>query len=201
MQRQSPQSGQSLIELLVAIGLFSILFAIAGGGFVNALHAQNQVSAEMAAESNVGIAIEEMAREMRTGYLFCHDLNGVSTCDTSDPSYNRHCTFDAATQLLTCSDLEYYDANGEKIDYVLKGGVLERGDNDAYQPITGDNVTVRSLSFVLHGNTEGDHWNPRITVTIGIAPNNSGVSWNTVDFQTTVSAREIDCTAGASPSC
>ncbi len=194
----------TLVELLVAIGLFSILFAIAGGGFVNTLRAQRQVSAEMAAESNVSIALEEMAREIRTGYLFCHDLNtpgGVATCDTTDPFYSRHCTFDAATVFFTCSDLEYFNANGEQIDYVLKDGILERGDQGVYQPITGGNVTVRSLSFVLHGTTEGDHWNPRITVAVGIAPNEPSVSWNTINFETTVSAREIDCAASGPNPC
>src|SRR5689334_8349161 len=93
------RAGFTLVEVLIAIGLFSILFAIAGGGFVNTLRAQRQLSAMMAAESNVSIALEEMARDMRTGYLFCHDLTGVSTCDIPlDPL--RHCTVDAGTSWL-----------------------------------------------------------------------------------------------------
>jgi prepilin-type N-terminal cleavage/methylation domain-containing protein len=203
--RMSHSRGFTLVELLVAIGLFSILFAIAGGGFVNALRAQRQISAMMAAESNIGIALEEMAREIRTGYLFCHDpitAEGVSKCDVpTDPVYSRHCVLDAQTTWPVCSDLEYYNANSEKVDYVLKNGILERGKNDVYQPITGNNVTVRSLSFVIHGNKEGDQWNPRITITVGVAPNDPSVSWDTVNLETSVSAREIDCTQGGTPSC
>jgi prepilin-type N-terminal cleavage/methylation domain-containing protein len=214
MKIQSPISNLksrrafTLVELIVAIALFSILFAIAGGGFVNALRAQRQVASEMAAESNVSIALEEMAREIRTGYLFCHDLStvgGTATCDTpGDGGSGPPCTFlssSGGSNFYSCSDLEYYNANGEKIDYVLKNGTLERGDSDVYQPITGNNVTVRSLSFIVSGNTEGDQWNPRITVAVGIAPNDSGVSWNTINFQTTVSARSIDCTTGSPPNC
>ena len=65
--------GFTLVELLVAMALFSILMAIAAGGFVRALRSEREVSAMMAAESNVKLALEQMAREMRTGYLFCHD--------------------------------------------------------------------------------------------------------------------------------
>ena len=61
------------MELLVAVALFSILMSIAAGGFVRALRSEREVSAMMAAESNVNLALEQMAREMRTGYLFCHD--------------------------------------------------------------------------------------------------------------------------------
>ena len=68
-------------------------------------------------------------------------------------------------------------------------------------PITGSNVTITHLTFTLFGNLEGDHWNPRITISIGVQPNDSTVNWTTADLETTVSAREIDCTQGASPSC
>src|SRR5262249_39846319 len=71
-------SAFTLIELLVAIALFSTLVAIATGGFVNALRSERQASAMMAAESNVDIALEEMAREMRTSYLFCRNPANAS---------------------------------------------------------------------------------------------------------------------------
>ncbi len=74
--------------------------------------------------------------------------------------------------------------------------------NDASStPVTGSNVTVKYLTFMLFGNKEGDNWNPRITIAIGVQPNNSTVNWTTANLETTVSAREIDCTQGASPSC
>ncbi len=63
--------GFTIVELLVAMGIFLIVVEIAVGGFVNALRAQKQVAALIAAEGNADLALEQMAREIRTGY-FCH---------------------------------------------------------------------------------------------------------------------------------
>ena len=71
MMRRTQPAGFTLVELLVTIALFSIIVSIAAGGFVRALRSEREVSAMILSESNVSIALEEMTREMRTGYLFC----------------------------------------------------------------------------------------------------------------------------------
>ena len=195
--------GFTLVELLVSIALFSILVSIAAGGFVNALRTERQAAAMMAAESNVSIAFEQMAREMRTGYLFCHDLSGNSTCPACSVIATDPDPTEQDTPLLSCPNfIEYYNADAEKVDYSLVNGVIERSVNGSPpQAITGDNVSIRYLTFTLFGTTEGDHWNPRVTMAVGVAPVDSTINWITASLETTVSAREIDCTQGASPAC
>ena len=85
----------------------------------------------MAAESNVDIALEEMAREMRTGYLFC-DGTGPNTGAAAPNAFcSAACSSaDFATQPWTCQNLiEYYNANGDKVDYTLANGTLTRSVN------------------------------------------------------------------------
>jgi prepilin-type N-terminal cleavage/methylation domain-containing protein len=188
-------SGFTLVELLVAIALFSILVSIAAGGFVRALRSERQVSAMISAESNISIALEEMTREMRTGYLFCHDPNSISptpACGCSSPNGQTP---------WTCQGIEFYNANGEKVDYALEGGLLERSDSaedgsggvlGAFAPLTSQNVSTTHLSFVLFGNLENDYWNPRITVAVGVEPNDNSVAWSEANLETTVSARSFD---------
>jgi prepilin-type N-terminal cleavage/methylation domain-containing protein len=214
--RRVQRQGFTLVELLVSIALFSILVSIAAGGFVNALRTERQAAAMMAAESNVSIALEQMAREMRTGYLFCNDIanngNPTAICQNPGSVYgtainpSSGCTVDISTNPSTwlCRNfLEYYNAQSEKVDYLLTSdGTLERSvDGDTPQAITGDNVSIQYLTFTLFGNVEGDHWNPRVTVSVGVAPHDSTVNWTTANLETTVSARQIDCTQGGSPSC
>jgi len=195
--------GFTLVELLVTIALFSILVSIAMGGFVSALHTEHQVAAMMGAESNVSIAIEEMMREIRTGYLFCHD-NGATTpnsaCDTAPDS----CSIDASG-VWTCSKLSYVNAQGNVVAYSLNNGVLERSDSSVnagvMAPLTSSGVKITKLGFTLFGNTEGDHWTPRITIVIGVEPNDSTINWNTANLETSVSARQIDCDQGPPLSC
>lgn len=188
------KQGFTLIEMLVAVGLFSILFAIAAGGFVSALRAQRQAADLIAAESNIGLAIEQMAREIRTGYLFCHNLDGT---------LNTACNFIKAKVLpnhLTYDEfqnLEYYNANGEKVDYSLSNGTLMRADSAEEsglpQAITATNVNVTSLTFTVFENSQpGAGWNPRIVIDITIAPKDQEVSWDALHLQTTVSARQAN---------
>ncbi len=191
--RHSAAAGFTLVELLVAIALFSILVAVATGGFVNALRTQRQVAALIAAQSNAGQALEQMAREVRTGYLFCHDTSGNPTCHDA---LGNICT--AAGLTLDCSDLDFYNSQSANVVYSLGGGELVRAENGIPQPITGVNVAIRYLTFSIFGNTEGDHWNPRITIDMGVAPNSNdpALTNNVLDLQTTISARGIDCITG-----
>jgi prepilin-type N-terminal cleavage/methylation domain-containing protein len=191
LQKIKAQSrGFLLIELLVAIALFSIIVVIAVGGFVNALKTQRQVTSLFTAESNLDIAMEQMTREIRTGSSFCGGQD--ETCS---------CTPFSGTEEV-CSDLKFTDAEGEDVDYALQNGVLEESVNGAApENITGGNVAVKYFNFILFGNDPGDHWNPRITMVLGITPGDAALSGNTLNLQTTVSARQIDCSPGSPSSC
>jgi type II secretory pathway pseudopilin PulG len=171
------------MELLVAIGLFSIIVAIAVGGFTNALRTQREVAALIAAQSNAGLALEQMAREIRTGYFFCHDSSGALTCSCSLTGF-----------VLTCSDLNFENASGAAVGYSLVDNALARSENGSpAQPITSGNVTVPYLVFTLFGNAEGGQWSPRITISIGVAPNSTDPTLRSdvLNLQTTVSARGV----------
>src|SRR3989338_8148216 len=62
--------GFTIIELLVAVGLFSVVVAIAVGGFARALRTQRQTQLLLAANSNASEVLESIAREIRTGVAF-----------------------------------------------------------------------------------------------------------------------------------
>lgn len=197
------RNGFTLVETLVAIALFSILVAIGVGGFANALHTQRQVAALISAQTNGSIALEQMAREIRTGYLFCNTITGAAdpTCATNVFGPGTGCTVavTANGRVLTCNDIiDFYNAEGNNVDYELQNNALERTINgqNGLVPITSDNVAVKYLTFVIFGNTEGDHWNPRITISMGVSPtsNDPALVSDVVSLQTTISAREIDCT-------
>jgi len=195
--------GFTLIELIVAIGLFSILVAIAAGGFTNALRTQREVAGLIAAQSNAGLAIEQMAREARTGDEFCHTPTLPNTEPTTPGQVTCSCKFalvgSGPDSLWTCSDLDFDNADGEEVNYSLANGALMRTAADenggAAQALTGNNVTLKYLTFTLFGNLEGDQWNPRITITMGVSPSSTdpAIASNVLSIQTTVSAREIDC--------
>jgi len=194
--------GFTLVEAIVAIGLFSVLVTIAVGGFVTALHTQHQVGDLISAQSTVSLAIEQMAREIRTGYLFCH------APDLSTPNVDCGCrvgTDSSGMPVWACSQLDFLNANSASTTYFLtangtlmRSNVNESGGTPA--ALTGDNVTVKYLIFTLRGNIEGDGWPPLVTISLGVAPSSTdpAITGTVLHFQTSVSARQIDCTTGHS---
>src|SRR4051812_39727119 len=101
------RQGFTLVELLVAITLFSIAISIAIGGFVRALRTQRELISLIAANSNASLAIEQMAREIRTGTSF--DYVGCG---------------EAAK---ICDGLTFKNANDEIVTYDLSAdGSLKR---------------------------------------------------------------------------
>jgi len=193
---ENNNKGFTLVETMVALALFTTIIAIAIGGFVNALHAQRQVALLLATQSNVSLSLEQMARDIRTGYLFCHDASGAATCGLTPPD---SCSGGGASPLI-CNDLDYFSATGDNVEYRLRNGSLEKGIGGNFQSVTGDNVNVKYLTFIMQGTTEGDHWNPRITVAIGVAPSttDAGISADVLNLQTSISARLIDCSISTS---
>ncbi len=165
------ERGFTLIELLVAIGLFAVVTSIAIGGFANALRSQRQAAALLSANSNVSLAIEQMGREMRTGYDFCVSAS------------------------CSLSELIFKNARSETVTYRLNSGAIERqavpsgGGIASFQAMTGENVNVTHLEFYLAGTQPNDGQQPRITITLGVAPKETSLTGNIVNLQTTVSSR------------
>lgn len=160
----------TIIEFMVAVALFSIVISIAMGSFVRALRTQRQLVALMASNSNVSLAIEQMAREIRTGHNFC-----LGSCAGSPDT------------------LLFTNRNGQQIIYCKEANVIKRGVNTASctnaQKITSDKVDVGAMQFIGRGMNAGDNYPPRITISVTISPQETGVETSKVFLQTTVSAR------------
>jgi prepilin-type N-terminal cleavage/methylation domain-containing protein len=206
MKQKKQAEGFTLVELMVSIALFSVLVSIAAGGFVQALRSERQITAMVSTESNISIALEEMTREMRTGYLFCHQADSEASDAVCD------CQSDGAPDpTWTCPAIEFHNSSGTQVEYFRGDSsnanaptstILYRydGDTNTTNPITGDDIDITNLKFILFGQIEGDNWNPRITISMGAEPDDSTISWAAINLQTTVSARTIDCVPNPNPS-
>lgn len=156
------RSAFTLVELLVAIALFSVVISIAVGGFVRALRTQRQVTALIAANSNASLTVEQIAREVRTGRDFL-------------------------CQGIPCEEIIFTNSRGEEIAYRFREEAIERRSGSGeFRKITADNVDVRYASFQLFENQE---FPPRITVALGVSARMPGADQSVTRLQTTVSAR------------
>ncbi|MEK9173609.1 MAG: prepilin-type N-terminal cleavage/methylation domain-containing protein [Patescibacteria group bacterium] len=156
--------GFTLVELIVSVGVFSVISTIAIGGFINALRTHRQAMALMTANSNTSAAIEQIAREIRTGKSFT--VSGQS-------------------------NLSFENAAGNNITYDLIGDSLTISENnDPAQKITDENVLVKYLSFrIINNIIPLVNYPSRIVINIGVAPRDIKTSVKNIDIQTVVSTR------------
>ncbi len=156
------EKGLTLIELIVAIGIFGLVVNMVFGIFVLAIVSQRRIIALRNVEDNIRFTIESMAREIRTGNNFSGGAGSLS----------------------------FTNAKGESVIYRLNGGIVEKSSNGGadYSTVTGSETTVNYLNFYLMGQAAGDGLQPRVTITIGAA---SQVGKQNADLkvQTTISGR------------
>lgn len=169
------KKGFTLIELLISLVLFTAATAIAIGGFVRALRAQREASSIIAAQSDAGAALEQMAREIRTGTSFC---TPASACGSV-------CT--AGSEPWNCSALEFTNVEGLPVTYAATSSYIGKDG----MAITGQDAVIKYLRFIIFGTAPGGPWNPRITILLGVTPNSTdpAIRDSIIPLQTTVSAR------------
>lgn len=160
---KSDKSGFTLVEFLVAAALFLVVVTVASGGFIQALRTQRNLVALMAVNDNASLSLEQMAREMRTGFGFSAADNG--------------------------GRIDFTNAAGIPVVYELdsEGGVVRNS-----QKITADNVRVKNLKFILRDcppRVLPLSCPRRITVSLNAVSEKYDLENFAVNLQTTVSAR------------
>lgn len=160
------KKGFTIIELMVATSLFLVLVAVATGTFIQTLKTQRTITELAAANDNATQAVEQMSREIRTGFNFVESTNTI---------------------------LKFTNYRSEQVSYKLVGNSISRcvggcqADTD-FLPITAPEVKVERLNFTTSGINLTDNFPPRITITLSImGPKNIKVN-----LQTTVSSRVIE---------
>jgi len=90
-------TGYTLIELVVAIGLFALVMTLASGGYLMMIATNRQAEALSTGINNLSFAIESMTRDIRTGSGYC-----ATGCSSTSFSFT--------------------DAGGSKVTYGFSGG-------------------------------------------------------------------------------
>lgn len=162
-------AGFTVVELLVAMAVFASLITISSGVFIRSLRTQRVIVALIAANSNAGLAMEQMMREIRTG-------SGFSTNQSS---------------------LTFTNAKGQMVIYRWNDTptvrAIERStDNINFKKITASNVKVYNLRFELFKGSPADPYPVRVTLVMQIGATNNISDNPVVNIQTTVSARTLE---------
>lgn len=145
MSTLRPHRGYTLLEMIVSVGIFSVVMLIATAAYLTLIHLDRQSRATTDVMSNLSFAIDSMSRAIRTGSNYC-----VSGC--------------------TSSSFSFVDSEGRTITYAYQGGTItQQVDGGAAVGIIDSRITVPSngLRFYRWGTAAGAaDGQPRVTFVI-----------------------------------
>ncbi|MEK7649926.1 MAG: prepilin-type N-terminal cleavage/methylation domain-containing protein [Patescibacteria group bacterium] len=177
--------GFSLIEIIVATGVFTVVAMLTVGSLFILTSAEKRVASIQANQDNVRFSMIEMTREIRNGAHYAICSGG---------------TFGDCFRLR--------NADGVEVDYKISSDpatdcsigavnncVLRAVGGGAFNPITGSDVKIERLNFYLKG-ADGlfpdENVQARVTIVLqGIAQEGTP-NQTEIDIQTTISMLQID---------
>ncbi len=140
----NPRRGYTLIELIIAVGLFALIMLLASGAYLLMIGLNRQAQATATGINNLSFALEAMTRDIRTGTGY--DCGGQSSCQVSSFSFNNE--------------------SGTAVRYDLSGAALRKTIAAAPSFLTDPSVTISSLTFYVNGATKSDNQQPRVTIIV-----------------------------------
>src|SRR3989344_8981491 len=148
MKNTKISGGYTLVELIVAIGLFALIMMLASGAYFMMISFNRQAQGMATGINNLSFALESMTRSIRTGSEY--DCLGSGDCPNGSGSFS------------------FIDSNGISTSYNLAGTSIQKTTDDASNILTDPSVTVSSLMFYAIGtrSTPSDYEQPRVTIII-----------------------------------
>lgn len=218
LKKQNNVAGFTLIEMIVSLGVFSVVVTTAVGAMLVLIATNQQLQAEQSVMTNLAFALDSMTREMRTGYYYYCDnqpnyaaggpgnifedgnnhesILGTNTadCPTGRPS---------GRQLQGVSFYEGGDSltgatGGRRILYFYDEDaktIYRRVGNDNKQAIVSSGLVVQDAQFYVTGSAPlsvgSNTEQPSITIYIE-AQEKDDPTAKTYYLQTTVIQRILD---------
>ena len=146
----APTRGYTLLELIVSIGIFSIIMLAVTGAYLTLINLERKARAVSDLNSNLAFTIDGMSRTVRTGKNYACPSGGNGTC----------------------SELSFTDSQNQQVTYLLKsdgsigqciGGVSCTSSNAT--SLTDPRITIETLTFYVRG-VGADDAQPRVTFTV-----------------------------------
>ena len=176
------KNGYTLIELLVALAVFTVVVAAPTGFFVSALKGQQKALASQELYDNVSYTLEYMSRSLRMARKDLYgDCTGVP--NTNYVTTNGH-------------NIEFMNYNGDCQEFFLDpdDNYLKETKNDDTLFLTARNLKVISFNVGGHGWVQNDGQQPEVTLFLEIRGNRGSLPelQPTIKIQTSISQRNLD---------
>lgn len=188
--------GFTLVEMIVAVGIFAIVMTVIMTTLVSVMAASNRAGSTQVATDNLSFALDTMSRSIRYGYhYYCTDEpieSGVLPADTQDCA-------DGGMTLIFTNTIGGTMRAGYRLAERDGVGVLEMitRDSGAWIPITSESVDIESARFFVQGSMPGvvgigDGKQPSVRFILSARPVADKGTIAPFHLQTTMTQRAID---------
>lgn len=188
-------SGFTLVEMMVAFGIFSIIMTVAVGSFISLMEANHKTQELKTVVNNLHFAFENISRNIRTGSLYHCDiasapLTAPRDCSESPASSIIFTTRDGRRMVYTYTLLDGYGVINRAV--VAAGEEGRLSDPEVYIPITSPDINIEQLRFYVDGTGASDMKQPRVLIVVkGVIQGKSKVA-SRFNLETLVSQRVLD---------
>ncbi|USN87558.1 MAG: type II secretion system protein [Candidatus Nomurabacteria bacterium] len=215
------QSGFTLIEMIVSLGVFAVVVTTAVGALLAIISANKQLQAEQSIMTNLSFAMDTMTREIRTGYnYYCNAYENYSAggpnnifTDGNDHegvagASKRDCPLGRQPSTHELQGVSFYEggqsitssvSNSQRIAYFFDGNTKEikrRVGNGPAQSVVSSGLEIINAEFYVTGSepqSENGNDVKQPTVTIYLeAKEKNNPTGKIYSLQTTVTQRILD---------
>lgn len=146
--RKTRSRGYTLVELIVAVGLFAFIMTLASGAYLVMISVHRQVQAVATGINNLSFALETMTRDIRTSVDY--SCGGLGDCPGGASSFSS------------------LNKNGlTATTYSLSGSSLQKTVGATQSTLTDPSIVISSLTFYTVGSqrgSPGDGRQPYVTI-------------------------------------
>ncbi len=181
--------GYTIIEILVAVGIFTMIIAAPTGFLVGSLKGQQRALSSQELVDSVSYTLEYMSRALR---MAKKDLTGACIekgsnyeNPTNDISKIRFLNYKGYCQEFSVSDAQLKERKS------TDGSEENLGE---FFPLTSNDLEVELVRFQLSGQSQDDDLQPRITLFLKVkgARGQKPELQPEIKIQTTISQRNLD---------
>ncbi len=186
--------GFSLIEMMVSIALFAIVVTTSVGTLLVLVDANAKSQSIQIAINNLSFAIDVMTRQIRTGTdFYCANNQPAITSGSSLKSGVSDCANGGSAIAFTDT------RTGQRVSFALahpNGTTIQRridgvGGN-AWLDMTGSNINITNLDFVVTGSGPSDDVQPSVTIFVEATVGDVTGLGSQFEIQTSVVQRKLD---------
>ncbi len=162
-------SGFTLIEMMVAVGLFAVVMTISIGSLLSLVNANRKAQSLQTVVNNLNVALDSMVRSIRMGYNYHCIASGGITDPQNCQMGDTYLAFESENGDTTNPNdqwvYQYVPGSGTIPGYIEKS--VDSGGH--WIPITAAGITIESAKFYVVGSTpgsQGDLVQPKVVIEI-----------------------------------